>query len=108
MKLKEISEIEKYTDEDRLIEVLEEIGDKVIFRGYQEEQVILLADKLIKLDILSMGYKTREEILSVLCDMVSYYDILSKIDRDRILSIEDRSESDLKEYVTDFFMYERD
>ncbi len=108
MKLKEISEIEKYTDEDRLIEVLEEIGDKVIFRGYQEEQVILLADKLIKLDILSMGYKTREEILSVLCDMVSYYDILSKIDRDRILSVEDRLESDLKEYVTDFFMYERD
>ncbi len=103
MKLKEISEIEKYTDEDRLIEVLEEIGDKVIFRGYQEEQVILLADKLIKLDILSMGYKTREEILSVLCDMVSYYDILSKIDRDRILSVEDRLESDLKEYVTDFF-----
>ena len=108
MKLKEISEIEKYTDEDRLIEVLEEIGDKVIFRGYQEEQVILLADKLIKLDILSMGYKTREEISSVLCDMVSYYDILSKIDRDRILSVEDRLESDLKEYVTDFFMYERD
>ena len=108
MKLKEISEIEKYTDEDRLIEVLEEIGDKVIFRGYQEEQVILLADKLIKLDILSMGYKTREEILSVLCDMVSYYDILSKIDRDRILSVEDRLVSDLKEYVTDFFLYERD
>ena len=108
MQLKEISEIENYTDEDRLIEVLEEIGDKVIFRGYQEEQVILLADKLIKLDILSMGYKTREEILSVLCDMVSYYDILSKIDRDRILSVEDRLESDLKEYVTDFFMYERD
>lgn len=50
-----------------------------------------------------MEYKTREEILSVLCDMVSYYDILSKIDRDSILNLEDRLESDLKEYVTDFF-----
>lgn len=103
MKLKEVSEIEKCTDEDKPIKILEEIGDKVIFRGYQEEQVILLADKLIKLDILSMEYKTREEILSVLCDMVSYYDILSKIDRDSILNLEDRLESDLKEYVTDFF-----
>ena len=103
MKLKEVSEIEKCTNEDKLIKILEEIGDKVIFRGYQEEQVILLADKLIKLDILSMEYETREEILSVLCDMVSYYDILSKIDRDSILNLEDRLESDLKEYVTDFF-----
>ena len=41
--------------------------------------------------------------MSVLCDMVSYYDILSKIDRDSILNLEDRLESDLKEYVTDFF-----
>lgn len=106
MKLKEIGEIEKCTNEGKLIEVLEEIGDKVVFRGYQEEQVILLADKLIKLNILSMEYKTREEILSVLCDMVSHYDILSKINWDRILSVEDQLESDLKEYVTDFFMYE--
>lgn len=103
MKLKEIDKIEKCKNEDKLIEILEEIGDKVVFRGYQEEQVILLADRLIRSDILSMGYKAREEILSVLCDMVSYYDILSKIDRNRILSLEDRLESDLKEYVTDFF-----
>ena len=40
MKLKEVSEIEKCTNEDKLIKILEEIGDKVIFRGYQEEQVI--------------------------------------------------------------------
>ena len=40
MKLKEVSEIEKCTDEDKPIKILEEIGDKVIFRGYQEEQVI--------------------------------------------------------------------
>lgn len=37
MKLKEVSEIEKCTNEDKLIKILEEIGDKVIFRGYQEE-----------------------------------------------------------------------
>ena len=40
MKLKEVSEIEKCTNEDKLIKILEEIGDKVIFRGYQEEQMI--------------------------------------------------------------------
>lgn len=40
MKLKEVSEIEKCTDEDKPIKILEEIGDKVIFKGYQEEQVI--------------------------------------------------------------------
>ena len=61
MKLKEVSEIEKCTNEDKLIKILEEIGDKVIFRGYQEEQVILLADKLIKLDILSWNTKTEKK-----------------------------------------------
>ena len=40
MKLKEVSEIEKCEDEDKPIKILEEIGDKVIFRGYQEEQMI--------------------------------------------------------------------
>ncbi len=103
MELKEINKIEKCTNEDKLIEILEEIGDKVIFRGYQEEQVILLANKLSKLDILSMEYKTREEILSVLCDMVSHYNILSKVNRNHILSLKNQLENDLKEYITDFF-----
>lgn len=105
MELKEINKIEKCTNEDKLIEILEEIGDKVIFRGYQEEQVILLANKLSKLDILSMEYKTREEILSVLCDMVSHYNILSKVNWNHILSLKNQLENDLKEYITDFFTW---
>lgn len=102
MKLEEISALEKYDSEDELIKVTEKIGDKIAFKGYQEEQVIYLINAFLKLNFLSMKYETREEIISVLCDAVSNYKVSSKINWTNISKIEDKLEGDLKEYVKEF------
>lgn len=102
MYLEEISIIEMFENEDELISVVEKIGDKVAFKGYQEEQVVALVNVLLKLNFLSMKYETREAVLSVLCDSVSNYTISSKINWDSISKVADKLEDDLKEYVDDF------
>ncbi|MCC8024393.1 MAG: hypothetical protein LIP16_03710 [Clostridium sp.] len=102
MQLEEINIIEKFENEGELIKVVEEIGDKITFKGYQEEQVMALINALLKLDFLSMKYETREEVLSILCDSVSNYKISSKINWDSISKVADRLEDDLKEYVDEF------
>lgn len=102
MRLEEINIIENFENEDELIKVAEEIGDKITFKGYQEEQVVAVANALLKLDLLSMKYETREEVLSVLCDSVSNYKISTKINWDSISEMTNRLEDDLKEYVDEF------
>ena len=81
------------------METIEEIGDKILFRGYNQEQILSLVNELLKIDLLSVDYGTREQVLNVLCDAVSYYDIHSKINWSNILSIKNRLEDDLKEYI---------
>lgn len=102
MYLEEISIIERFENEDELISVVEDIGDKVVFKGYQEEQMVAVVNALLKLDFLSMKYETREEVLSVLCDSVSNYKISSRINWDNISKVADKLEDDLKEYVDEF------
>lgn len=90
-----------------IMETLEEIGDKILFRGYNQEQILCLVNELVKIDLLSVDYGTREQVLNVLCDAVSYYDIHSKINWSNILSIKNRLEDDLKEYVEEFIESDR-
>ena len=98
----EVNKIENCKNEDEMIKVVEEIGDKIAFRDYEEHQVVSLVNSLLRVDFLSMKYETREEILSVLCDAVSNYKISSKIDWSSISKIKNRLENDLKEYVDEF------
>ncbi len=84
------------------METIEEIDDKILFRGYNQEQILSLVNELLKIDLLSVDYGTREQVLNVLCDAVSYYDIHSKINWSNILSIKNRLEDDLKEYIEEF------
>ena len=102
MQLEEINIIVNFENEDELIKVAEEIGDKIAFKGYQEEQVVAVANALLKLDLLSMKYETREEVLRVLYDSVSNYKISTKINWDSISEVANRLEDDLKEYVDEF------
>ena len=102
MELDEIKKIRKCNNENELIEIAEEIGDKIIFKGYEEKQVIALVNTLLGLDFLSMKYSTREEILSVLCDATANYDISKKINWNNISKIANRVEDDLKEYIKEF------
>lgn len=102
MHFDEISKIENCKNEDEIIRVVEEIGDKIAFRGYEEYQVVILVNSLLGLDFLSMKYETREEILSVLCDAVSNYKISSKINWNNVSTIKNKLENDLKEYIDEF------
>lgn len=102
MRLEEINLIEKYENEDELIKAAEEIGDKIAFKAYQEKQVVDVVNALLKLDLLSMKYETREEVLSVLCDSVTNYKISAKINWNSFSNVADRLEDDLKEYVDEF------
>lgn len=102
MYLEEASKIRKCKSEEELIKVAEEIGDKIIFNDYEEEQVLTLVKTLLELDFLSMKYETREQILSVLCDSASNYEISSKIDWYNIFKVKDKLEDDLKEYAEEF------
>ena len=102
MCLEEMKRIDDCNNEKELVKLAEEINDKIIFKYYNEKQMEHLVNKLLKLDFLSVKYETREEILNVLCDAVSNYNISSKIDWTNILKIVDKLENDLKEYVTEF------
>lgn len=102
MLLREVTQIKDCKNENELIKIAEKIGDQIIFKSYEEEQVVILVNVLLELDLLAMKYTTREEILSVLCDAVSNYDVSRKINWDRISSISDKLEDDLKEYIKDF------
>ena len=44
MRLDELERLKKYRDEDELLKISEEIGDKIRFRGYNQEQVLCLAN----------------------------------------------------------------
>ena len=84
------------------MELAEKIGDKIIFRGYNQEQVICIVKELVKIDLLSVKYETREEILSVLCDATANYNIKDHIGWRNILNIKDKLEDDLLEYIEEF------
>ena len=102
MELKELEKLKKYNTEVDLIEIVQEIDDKVTFRGYNNEQILSIANEIVKIDLLSVKYETREEILYLLSDIVSYHDILNSVNWENIIGIKDKLEDDLKEYVAEF------
>ena len=102
MELKELDRLKKYSTEDDIIKVVQEIDDKVIFRGYNIEQVISFADILVNINLLSVKYEAREEILHLLCDIISYHGKSVGEKWKKIIDIKDELEDDLKEYVTEF------
>ena len=63
MELKELERLKKYRTESDLIKIVEEINDKVIYKCYSSQQIISLVNEIIKINLLSIKYETREEIL---------------------------------------------
>lgn len=102
MELKELEKLKTCDKEYDLIEFAEEIGDKINFRSYSQEQVIYIVRELVKINLLSVRYETREEILSVICDAVANYNVKGQLEWRNILSIKDKLEDDLKEYIEEF------
>lgn len=99
MRLNESERLKKYNNEDDLLKVSEEIGDKIMFRDYDQEQIICLVNELININLLTISYTIREQILDVLCDATSYYNICGKVNLNSITNVKDKLEDDLKEYV---------
>ena len=99
MNSNEVARLKTCSDEQKLRELTEEIGDKISFRGYSKDQVIDLVEELLKIDLLSLEYATRETILNVLCDSLLYYDIRNELNFGQLSRIKDRVETDLKEYI---------
>lgn len=106
MELNELERLKKYVDEGDLIEIAEEIGDKITFRGYSQEQIICLATALVEINLLPLNYETKEQILNVLCHATAYYDIRNKICWKSIIDIKDKLEEALKEYVEELISKE--
>ena len=102
MRLDDLERLKKYRDEDELEIISAEIGDIIRFRGYNEEQLLCLVNELLRINLLSVNYKTREQILDTLCEAVAYYDIHNRVNWDSIMSIKDKLEDDLQEYVEEF------
>ena len=102
MELSDVEKIKKYETENDLVKIVQEIDDKIVFGGYSKEQVLYLVNEIIKMDLLAVKYETREEILHLLCDALSYHDISNCVNWARIVDIKDKLEDDLKEYVEEF------
>lgn len=101
MELKELERLKKYRTESDLIKIVEEINDKVIYKCYSSQQIISLVNEIIKINLLSIKYETREEILYFLCDVVAYYGLLDGVKWKSVINIKDKLEDDLKEYVAE-------
>lgn len=101
MELKELEELKSYSTETDLMKIVEKITDKVYFRGYDRQEIISLVNEIIKIDLLSVKYETREEILYFLCEAVGYYGCLEGVKWESIINIKDKLEDDLKEYVAE-------
>lgn len=101
MELSELKKIKKYRTETDLIKVVKEINDKVIYKRYTSEQIFSLVNEIIKINLLSVKYETREEILYFLCDVVAYYGLLDGVKWESVINIRDKLEDDLKDYAAE-------
>lgn len=102
MEFNDLERLKNYDTEKDLIKILEEIDDTIVFRGYSKEQVLDLVNEIIKIDLLAVKYDTREEILYLLCDAISYYKISNCVNWASIIDVKDKVEDDLKEYIEEF------
>lgn len=88
-----------YADENELAKELERIDDRITFRSFGADEMLAVAQEMLKIDILSLSYATRELLLNTLCHATAHYKISSTINWDSLLKIRDKIEEDLKEYI---------
>ena len=87
---------------DDMLKISEEIGDRIRFRGYNKEQLLCLVNELLRINLLSVNYETREQILDTLCDAVAYYNIRNRVNWDSIMSMKGELEDDFQKYIEEF------
>lgn len=82
-------------------ETAAQIGDRIRGRYYSTEQIVAIIDEYIKMDLLSMEYQTREAVLYMLSDAACYYCVKDLVNWQPLISIREKLEDDLKEYMDD-------
>lgn len=101
MEQEELEELRKQGTEADLVKTVEKIDDKVIFKCYTNQQILGLVNEIIQIDLLSVKYETREEILHFLCDVAAYYGFLDGVKWENIINVKEELEDDLKEYIAE-------
>ena len=96
--LKKIEQLSK-VNEDEIEEISAYIADDVRNKLYTLDQVRDIITIFSNLDLTSMRYKTREQILYTISEIVYTYQIKELCDLEKILKLRDYLEDDLKQYV---------
>lgn len=99
MMIDDVRKLENCNTETDLIKIIQKISDAIYFKRYNQEQVLSLVNEIIKIDLLSIKYDIRKEILFLLCEASSNYDISDCAYLKSIVDIRSKLENDLKEYV---------
>ena len=94
-----IDKLSKANEESEIEEISAYIADDARNEIFSLEQIKDIIDIYNKSDLLSMKYKTREQILYTLGEIANAYQIKGMLDLKRLLEIRDLIEDDLKEYV---------
>lgn len=99
IKKPELQELKNCKNEKQLLRLAEQMGDRIRYKAYTQAEAVFVANQLMKQNLLSFQYETREQILYVLSDAVTGYQLYDKVNLENILNIKDSLEEDLKEYV---------
>ena len=94
-----IDELSKAHEESEIEEISAYIADDVRNEMFSLEQIKNIICIYDKFDLLSLKYKTREQILYTISEIANNYQIKGIIDLKKILETRDLIEDDLKEYV---------
>lgn len=92
------SNLYNYNEKD-LSNTLERIDDEIFFRNLGQIEVLGIIQDILKIDILSLTYTTRESLLNTLCNAVTHYKVNHLVNWNPIKTIRDKVENDLIEYI---------
>lgn len=88
-----------YNNELAVGQTFAEISDRVISKVYSQCEINKILEKIYEMDLFSMKYSTREQILYTLVDIVELYDVKNVINKEFLYQVQQNCEDDLKEYI---------
>ena len=94
-----IEKLCKANEESEIEEISAYIADDVRSEMYSLKQINEILCIYSTFDLLSMNYKTREQILYTISEIANIYRPREIVDLKKIFEIRDLLEDDLKEYV---------
>ena len=103
-----IDKLDKASDESEIEKISAYIADDARNEIYSLEQIGKILSIYNKLDLLSLKYDTREQILYTITEIANAYQIKGLFDLKSITDMRDLLEDDLKEYVDEIINVYKD